>query len=601
MSRIAGFVGLQCDEFTKERMLATMCPRSNVDRVYYEQECCTLLYCGKNISANEQLSFLDWAGERYRIVLDGKLYNAEEILRQLKLLDHHFENATDADIILHAYAQWGNKAPEKLLGVFSFAIWHEHEKVLFLARDQMGVKPLFYDFHDGGFIFSSEIKTILSYPSVSAQINSNGISQIMLVGPGRVPGSCVFKGIYELEPGHYGVYRDKELAKCRYWGLKDREHVLSFEETAEEVRALVLDSISRQLEDTDTIGAFLSGGLDSSIISAVCAKKLQQQGRTLDTFSVDYADNDKYFVPGKFQPERDNDYIEIMRRFIRSNHHWTVLDPLDLISCMEQATCARDLPGMGDVDFSLFAFCKQIKGCVNTALSGECADELFGGYPWFNTADVGASESFPWAENTDYRALFINKAFEIDARAFVADHIRQSLGACDVLPECNRKDRQIKQITWLNQNWFMQTLIDRNDRMSMDSGLEIRTPFCDHRIAAYMYAVPWAYKHYADREKGLLRYAMEGLVPNEILWRKKSPYPKTYDPGYTKMVKDMLLTVLNDRNAPLWDIADMEAVRKLLSDELQFPWYGQLMKGPQTMAYMLQINIWMKKYNVSVV
>lgn len=597
MSRIAGLVQLRCDDKIKNQMLDSMHPRHHDDRKYDEQDDCILLYCGKK----SQYAVLDWAGERYRIVLDGTLYNAKDLIKQLKMLGHCLERPTDADIILHAYVQWGTEAPEKLLGVFSFAVWHECAKRLFLARDQMGVKPMFYILHNGGFIFSSEIKTILSYPSVCAQIDHDSVAQIMLIGPGRIPGSGVFKGIYELEPGHYGVYCNNQFKKKQYWRLKDRVHRLSLEETAEEIRALVLDSISRQADNTDFIGTFLSGGLDSSIISAVCAKMLQSKDEILDTFSVDYADNDKYFVSGKFQPERDNDYIEIMRRYICSNHHWTVLDPQDLICRLEAATIARDLPGMGDVDVSLLAFCKQIKGQVNVALSGECADEIFGGYPWFDRAESCPLKSFPWAENTDFRASFLNKAYKINADEFVMDHLESGLKQCDVLPECSEKDRQIKKITWLNQNWFMQTLIDRNDRMSMHSGLEIRAPFCDPRIASYLYAVPWAYKHYADREKGLLRYAMEGIVPDEILWRKKSPYPKTYDPRYTQIVKEMLRDILNDHTAPLWEITDRDAVCKLLYDELQQPWYGQLMKGPQTIAYMLQINIWMKKYKVSIV
>lgn len=597
MSRIAGLVQLQCDEHVRNQMLDSMYPRHQDDKRYDELENCLLLYCGNK----NQHSVLDWAGERYRIILDGTLYNSDDLIRQLKKLGHSFEGQTDADVILHAYAQWNNEAPEKLLGVFSFAIWHECERRLFLARDQMGVKPLFYTLHNGGFMFSSEIKTLLCYPSVAPQIDCNSIAQIMLIGPGRVPGSGVFKGIYEIEPGHYGFYCNNRFTKRRYWSLKDRVHTLSFEETAEEVHSIVFDSILRQANTKESFGTFLSGGLDSSVISAACAHLLQSKGKVLNTFSVDYADNDKNFTSGKFQPERDNDYIEIMRKYISSNHHWTVLDPEDLISSLETATLARDLPGMGDVDISLLVFCRQIKEHVDVALSGECADEIFGGYPWFYRTDNLPLKSFPWAENTDFRASFINKAHRIRADEYVFDHLQAGLAQCDILPECSDIDRQNKKMTWLNQNWFMQTLIDRNDRMSMHSGLEIRAPFCDPRIASYLYAVPWSYKNYAQREKGLLRFAMEDIVPYTILWRKKSPYPKTYDPRYTQIVKDMLANVLNDQSAPLWDILDRDSVSKLMFNELPQPWYGQLMKGPQTIAYMLQINIWMKAYKVSIV
>lgn len=596
MSRIAGLVQLSCDDGIKSRLFSSMHSKGYSDQKCTGDDLCNLLYCGRK----SQCTCLKWGGERYSIVMDGTLYNTAELIQQLKILGHCFDEHTDADIVLHAYAQWGADSVEKLLGVFSFAIWHECARILFIARDQMGVKPLFYATHRHGFIFSSEIKTILSYPTVTARIDGNAVAQIMLIGPGRIPGSGVFKGVYELEPGCYGVYSDQQFHKKRYWTLQDREHHLSFDETAEEVHSLVMDSIKKQTDYTDSFGAFLSGGLDSSVISAVGASVLREKGRILNTFSVDYTDNDKHFVSGKFQPERDNDYIEIMRRYLCSNHHWTILDPQNLIDCIETATVARDLPGMGDVDFSLLAFCEQIKQHVDIALSGECADEIFGGYPWFTDIDIHPLNSFPWSANIEFRASFINKTFLINANEFVMDHLSSCMAQCDILPECSGIDRKIKEMTWLNHHWFMQTLIDRNDRMSMESGLEIRAPFCDHRIATYMYAVPWTYKYYGNREKGLLRYAMKGVVPDEILWRKKSPYPKTYDPQYTNVVREMLAQLINDQHAPLWEIADRETARGLLIGDLQQPWYGQLMKGPQTMAYMLQINFWLKNYNVKI-
>jgi len=598
MSRIAGFCDLSCDRQRLNRMLMTMGARCGAERIIYEYEACTLMCFGEDALINGSDNSLNWGEECFRIILDGELYNKPEIIQELKILGHKFDNESDTETILHAYAQWGERTPEKIFGAFSFAIWHEYAKKLFVARDQMGVKPLFYALHDQGFLFASEIKTVLSYPGFSARIDRDSVAQILLIGPGRVPGSGVFKGIYELEPGHYGLYSDNKFKNYKYWSLTDREHTKSFQETADEVRTLVLDSIGRQLKSSLRIGAFLSGGLDSGIISAVCGQKMGAQGRKLDTFSVDYEDNDINFVAGTFQPERDNAYIDIMCAHIGSNHHWTVLSPQDLIKCLEAATCARDLPGMGDVDFSLMAFCRQIKKNVDVALSGECADEIFGGYPWFKSPTICPELGFPWSENLNYRAAFMNSHYSVDAKEFVADHIQTSLNKCDIIPACNHQERLIKQMTWLNQYWFMQTLIDRNDRMSCNSRLKIRAPFCDPRIAQYMYAVPWKYKHYEGREKGLLRYAMEGVVPSEILWRKKSPYPKTYDPAYTNLVREMLSVVINDCNAPIWDVVNINAVQRLMDEDFDKPWYGQLMKRPQTMAYILQIHVWLNKYNI---
>ena len=598
MSRIAGFCDLSCDELFLNKMLMTMESRCGAERMVYEYESCRLMYCGEDALINGTKSCLTLNGECYSIVLDGELYNKPEIIKCLNVVGHSLKDESDAEVILHAYARWGERTPEKLLGTFSFAIWHEKAGKLFVARDQMGVKPLFYALHDRGFLFASEIKTILSYPGFSARIDCEAVAQILLIGPGRVPGSGVFKGIYELEPGYYGVYDHNRFRVYRYWSLTDRAHTQSFQETADEVRALVLDSIVRRLKPHTSVGTFLSGGLDSGIISAVCGQELNRHGSRLNTFSVDYKDNDINFVAGNFQPERDNAYIDIMCKHIGSLHHWTILNSRDLIECLEAATFARDLPGMGDVDFSLMAFCNRIKKNVDIALSGECADEIFGGYPWFDHPEFQPAEGFPWSENVEYRASFINDHYNIKAKEYVADHIQTSLNKCDILPECDPRLRLIKRMTWLNQYWFMQTLIDRNDRMSCSSGLNIRAPFCDPRIAQYMYAVPWEYKRYSGREKGLLRYAMEGVVPNEILWRKKSPYPKTYDPAYTNMVKEMLSAVINDCNASIWEIVNKNAAQKLMDEDFEKPWYGQLMKGPQTMAYILQIYVWMNKYGV---
>jgi len=137
--------------------------------------------------------------------------------------------------------------------------------------------------------------------------------------------------------------------------------------------------------------------------------------------------------------------------------------------------------------------------------------------------------------------------------------------------------------------------------MSMYNGLEVRVPFCDYRIAEYMYRVPWGMKEYGGFEKGLLRYAMQGILPDEILWRKKSPYPKTYDPRYLSLVSDSLQQLLEQNDAPLFQIVDRTQLKKLLNAEYTWPWYGQLMKVPQTIAYMLQINFWLTHYNVDIV
>lgn len=605
MCGIAGFVGLPYNENIIEAMLATMRRRGPDATGYFIAGNCCLLHSRLAVidpQGGQQPMSCSWEGETYTIVYNGELYNTEEIRSLLLKSGHRFMGHSDTEVVLHAYAQWSEACVEKFNGIFAFGILEHKRKKLFLARDRMGVKPLFYRADDGMIIFSSEIKTILAHPDSRAELDGQGVAEILLLGPGRTPGSGVLKGIRELEPGCYGYLTCGKWNWKRYWKLRDREHNESFVETAEHVRYLVSDAIKRQMVSDVPIGTFLSGGLDSSLISSVCAQELGKNGEKLMTFSVDYENNDKYFIPGKFQPNSDSAYIRIMQDYLMSDHHWTVLGADDLVGALEEATIARDLPGMADVDFSLLLFCKEIRNRVKVALSGECADEIFGGYPWYRDPEVRALNGFPWAQNTNERASFLAPEIsrQIDPQEFVQDKYAQTIAQCDILPGTNAQDRRIKEMVNLNQRWFMQTLLDRKDRMSMYSGLEVRVPFCDYRIAEYMYGVPWDYKDYNGQEKGLLRFAMAEYLPNEVLYRKKSPYPKTYDPLYLQLVTEKLQQLLTRKNAPIFQIVNKQALKELIGAEFTWPWYGQLMKVPQTIAYMLQINFWLEEYHVSI-
>lgn len=606
MCAISGVVYLHTDDKINNIMLKTMLRRGPDDTGVYKNGPCTLLHARlaviDPVHGKQPMSVV-LHEQTYSIVYNGELYNTAEVRKELEALGHDFVTRSDTEVVLHAYVQWKEAALEKLNGIFAFAVWEDGAKRLFLARDRMGVKPLFYKLHEDGLVFASEIKTILSYPTVKAELDQQGAAEILLLGPGRMEGSGVFRGVEELEPGSYAYYSERKLSKTAYWKLRDADHTDTFSETVEKVRNLVLDSVRRQMISDVPIGTFLSGGLDSSILSAVCAHEFASRGEILQTFSVDYTDNDKYFVPNKFQPNSDGHYIRTMENFLRSNHHWTILNSDDLLNALEDATIARDLPGMADVDFSLLVFCKEIRKSVKVALSGECADEIFGGYPWYRDPLVRAKDGFPWAQNTASRKSFLHPeiAKGMDAEDFVHSCYQNTIQKADILPGTSALERRMKEMVNLNFHWFMQTLLDRKDRMSMYSGLEVRVPFCDYRIAEYLYTVPWEYKDYMGMEKGLLRTAMEGLLPDEVLYRKKSPYPKTYDPRYLQLVSSRLQAIIDDPQAPIHQIVCKQALQSLLTDTFEWPWYGQLMRVPQTIAYMLQINFWLQHYHISVV
>lgn len=541
------------------------------------------------------------AGEEYVLVYNGELYNTDEIRNDLISKGYEFNSHSDTEVLLKSYVEYKEKCLDYLNGIYAFAIWEKHNNRVFMARDRIGVKPFFYVRKEDKVIFASEIKTLLAHPEIEAKLDINGLAEIMFIGPGRTLGQGVLKGIEEIKPGQYMyVKEDGTCIKNVYWQLIDKEHKDSFEQTVEKVRYLVKDSIERQLVSDVKVCTFLSGGLDSSIISSVADRYYYKQGKTLDTVSVGYIDNDKYFKASKFQPNSDEEYIKIMREYLHGKNHLIEIDNEELVKALYAAVDARDLPGMVDVDSSLLLFCKEIKKIATVGLSGECADEIFGGYPWYRDKEIRERYGFPWAQTTDYRATFLRDDLcdKIRPLDYVDARYVETLKETNVLDGCDKEEKRMKEMINLNFKWFMQTLLDRKDRMSMYNSLEVRVPFCDYRIAEYMYSVPWEYKDYMGVEKGLLRKAMEGLLPKEVLWRKKSPYPKTHNPIYRKMVSEELLKVINDKNAPLLEIVKKGELEKLIQTNKETPWYGQLMTTPQTIAYFVQINYWLKKYNV---
>ncbi len=556
-----------------------------------------------DISGGRQpMKFCGEAGE-YTIIYNGELYNTDEIRRELAE-DFEFETRSDTEVVLKSFVKWGEECVDRFNGIFAFAVYDEKRRRVFLARDRIGVKPLFYYLGSDCLIFASEIPALLQHPDVPAEIDENGAAELLLMAPGRTPGCGVIRGVQEIKPGWCGFYSPEGLKLREYWRLKAYELNESFEQTSDHVRELVLDSIRRQLISDVPVCTFLSGGLDSSLISSVACSELKKQGKVLDTFSVDYRDNDKYFQKSKFQPNSDPEYINCMVEYLGSNHHWTVVDTPELVEALYEATEARGLPGMADVDASLLLLCREIKKHGTVALSGECADELFGGYPWYRDKDIRMTDGFPWAQSTAYRKRFLNERYSCVAEGaedYVYNAYRKTADYAMKLPSDNETEYRMREMTQLNFSWFMQTLLDRKDRVSMYSGLEVRVPFCDYRLAEYLYNVKWEYKDYQGREKGLLREAMKEWLPEKVLHRKKSPYPKTHNPNFLAAVSQRLEAVLEDKDSILTELVSRSELERLLRHEEHIQWYGQLMNLPQTIAFFVQLDHWLKTFKIKLV
>ncbi len=537
---------------------------------------------------------------KYTIVYNGEIYNTDEIRHELENYGYTFETHCDTEVVLKAYHKWKEKSCEKLNGIFAYAIWDDEEKEMFLCRDRIGVKPLFYSLKDGVFAFASRIKSLLLIPEITTEVDKIGLYEIFMLGPAKTIGNAIFKDISELPPASYMYYKDDKTTIKQYWKLEAKEHKENESETIMHTHFLVKDAIQRQLVSDVPLCTFLSGGLDSSIISQIASEYFKEKNETLNTYSVDYVDNDKYFKSSVFQPNKDSDYIDLISNYIGSKHHNIILDNKDVAKALIDSTKARTLPGFTDVDSSLLLFCKEVKKENKVALSGECADEIFGGYPWYHNKDILFEETFPWSRSTDVRHSILRNGFLPNGDEYVHERYLETVNKTSYLDSDNKIEKRMREMFMLNLDWFMQTLLYRKDIMSMESSLEVRVPFCDYRIVEYAYNMPWNIKSLNGREKGVLRKAFENELPYEITWRKKSPYPKTHNPVYFKEVCMMTEEAITDKNSPLGELLNKNKVRELMHNPnaLTEPWYGQLMRGPQVLAYIVQIYHWIKENNV---
>lgn len=545
---------------------------------------------------------LPWQGRQVTIAYNGELYNAPELRRDLEARGFSFSTRCDTEVALAAYLAWGPDCPRRFNGIFALAVDDPAAGRAFLCRDPFGVKPLFYTLREGRLVFASEIKALFEYPGVRPVVGKEGLREIFGLGPARTPGCGVFEGIRELKPGHLAVFDRQGFRELAYFDLEAQPLELSYPQAVERVRDLLTDAVRRQLKSDVPLCTFLSGGLDSSLVTAIAAKSLGELGEKLDTYSFEFEGNSQWFRPSSFQPDRDQDWAERVSTILGTDHTTLLCTSRELADSLKEAVIAKDLPGMADVDGSLLRFCRQVKRRHTVALCGECADEIFGGYPWFHRREMYDGKHFPWSNNLDLRAGLLRPEIrtELDLEGHVSQRLEETLAQVPTLHGESEEQVRARQLSYLNIHWFMSTLLDRKDRCSMASGLEVRVPYADHRLAQLVYNIPWEYRCRGGEPKALLRDAGAGLLPEEVLHRRKSPYPKTHNPSYEALVKEQLLSVLRDRSQPIHKLLSEETVTGLLGQTFDYgrPWFGQLMAGPQLLAYLLQINFWLAHYQI---
>ncbi|MFE4517373.1 asparagine synthase (glutamine-hydrolyzing) [Kitasatospora sp. NPDC056783] len=538
------------------------------------------------------------------LTYSGEVYNHRELRAELEAAGHRFRTHSDTEVVLHAYLEWGEHLAERLNGMYAFAIWDTRREELLLFRDRMGVKPLYYHRTPDGVVFGSEVKALFAHPDVRPVVDLDGLRELLCYT--RTPGLTPYRGINEVRPGHVVRVRREGLTIRRYWALEAREHRDDLESTIATVRALLEDIVHRQLEADVPLCSLLSGGLDSSAVTALAARSLAAAGAgPVRSFAVDFAGQSENFNASGVRQTQDGPYARMLAEHIGADHSVVELDAADLSDPSRRATVlrARDLPaGVGDMDTSLLLLFRGVRRHSTVALSGESADELFGGYRWFHDPATVAAEDFPWALSVTgitgagtprEHLLDAGLLHKLDLEEYRRTLYREAIAEVPHLPAADPLERRMREISYLNLTRFVCILLDRKDRMSMANGLEVRVPFCDHRLVQYVFNTPWAMKAFDGREKSLLRAAVRDLLPAEVADRVKSPYPVTTDPHYPAKLRAELARVAVERTSPALDLLD----RRRLTDALAPDTDPQSVRLAVDLA--LDFDAWLTEYGVT--
>lgn len=534
--------------------------------------------------------------QRYDVCVDGELYNIKELRKALLAHGEQVKEANLEELMLAAYCVWGHGCLMRFNGAFSIMIDDGNE--VFVAKDHLGLKPIYYARRQKkGLAISNEIGLLLKYGGIHAMADISKVQEMFAFGPSISQDQTLFKGIYALPMGHYMMIKNNNIHIRKYYEPISKPHFDDVDDTIMKVRHLVEDAIHRQSEGCQA--GFLSGGLDSSIIVQECCQRKDR----FHTYSLEYEGNAQSFTGNMYQVSLDDDYIQEMIQHSGSIHQTFTIAQQELVDALDDAVQYREMPGMADVDASLLWLCRQVKEQgQDVILSGECSDEIFGGYPWFYKEELKDLDTFPWLRSTKERLGIVNKSLQdIDFESYIQKQYEATLQNVEFLEENSEEDRRARMHTNLCLHWFMQTLITRQVCMSKGADISIRAPFADVRILDYVYNIPWEMKFFEQEEKGILRKAFECKLPSDIAHRKKNPFPKTHNPVYTELIQKKLQTVYDDPNSILHQLLDDMKWQELIDskgESFPLPWYGQLMSGPQLLAYLYQIDAWSKQYHI---
>lgn len=536
-------------------------------------------------------------GQTIALTYNGELYNYRELRRELEGMGHRFETYSDTEVLLHSYVEWKEDCVKHFNGIYAFGIWDEQRGQLMLGRDHLGVKPLFFARRGSAVIFGSEIKVLLAHPLVEAVVDREGLAELFGMGAMRTPGQGVFKDVEEVKGGHYVTFTAEGSRNIRYWNLVSRKHKDDTETTVRTIRSLLEDTVERQLIADKPVVCMLSGGLDSSGLTALAGQNFREQGKKLHTYSIDFVNNDRDFEQDFMRRDKDEPWVRRVSEHVGTEHHSVVFGPDKLIEHLLEPMRARDLPSVGEIETSLYLLFTEMKKDATVALSGESADEVFSGYPWFYEETYLNAEIFPWLLNFGYTSGVLKAEVRdrLLLEAYRKRRFQEAVGEIPFLEGEAELERKQRQMSYLFIMRFLPYMLDRKDRASMMTGFEVRVPFCDYRLVEYLWNVPFELKSIGHIEKGILRRAFEGVLPDDVRNRRKSAYPSTKDKAYLDLISRWMLDILDDPNAPIHALIDTGKVRLIAEGK------STVESGTDARAildYLVQVNCWLKEYGV---
>jgi asparagine synthase (glutamine-hydrolysing) len=554
------------------------------------------------------------------LVFNGEIYNFQELRPQLEQKGHVFRSHSDSEVILHAYEEWGDDCVQHLRGMFAFAIYDQQRKRLLLARDRIGIKPLYYTWQNGRLLFASEIKALLKAPQVERRINHQAMYDYL--GFEFVPApDTMFAGIHKLPAGHLLVLENGQINSRQYWELHFRlgQNWCLFDEAVEQMRELLDQAVASHLVSDVPLGVFLSGGLDSSCIVALMRRHISGP---LKTFTIGY--EDKSFS--------ELDYAQIVADHCQTEHHVLMLDSLKP-DYVEQTLWHLDEPMTDLSTVPLYLLCKQAKEQVTVCLSGEGADESFAGYDRFKASRMNSCfnllpsvvrkemigkmvallpdqrqkkgainmlKRFIEGSNLDPAGqhlrwqYFLNEAL---AGKLFSSSFRSSITADPFRlvrehnARCDAGNDRINREIYLDTRFMMSdSVLMKVDRMSMASSLEIRVPLLDHVLVEFMASLPGDWKLKGMTTKYIFRAALEGLLPEKIVHRGKQ--------GYSLPVKHLLRGELKDY---MIELLNNSAV---IRENMNLPYVNQLIAEHCSLKHnhnhilwaLLNIAIWHRRF-----